>query len=544
MAQPPIICRVRGLLSLLCFAVPAVAQVEVPAARSEGKLDQGLKKPNGFVAVFARMQDQLFAEGGDYERFCAAQPEAAKRLDIRERTVRDLKQRSDRSFAAVRERVERLVEAGLLRGIQRYWVVNGFACEATEAGCRALAKLVQVGFVYRQRYGPQHALEGSGRHQEDQRLTGLYRRLLANAADDRDDPWDSSALRVPWNLKAVAADRAWAEQGVAGRGVVIAVLDDGMMTVPALLPALWRNQGEELNGKDDDGNGYVDDIFGYDFRSNSPYSVTETGHRHGTLCAGIIAARPTRGEDPMATSVAPRAQIMPLIGSGQLRAYEYAVDHGADVLSMSYTLEPVKMGQYRGLYRLAHEHLAAAGVLSVGGAGNYAKRRPVGTQIGSPKDIPCVIAASGVGKRGAVSSFSSRGPVSWQGIRYYGQRDPRSPVMSKPDVTACNADFPMWTRKEVWTGARAKRIQEVVHEDGAGYIFATGPRGNSFAGPHVAGVAALMLEANPNLPVWELKRLLESTCQDMGEPGRDVAYGAGMMQADKAVAAARAWTGK
>lgn len=202
------------------------------------------------------------------------------------------------------------------------------------------------------------------------------------------------------------------------------------------------------------------------------------------------------------------------------------------------------MGQYRGLYRLAHEHLAAAGVLSVGGAGNYAKRRPVGTQIGSPKDIPCVIAASGVGKRGAVSSFSSRGPVSWQGIRYYGQRDPRSPVMSKPDVTACNADFPMWTRKEVWTGARAKRIQEVVHEDGAGYIFATGPRGNSFAGPHVAGVAALMLEANPNLPVWELKRLLESTCQDMGEPGRDVAYGAGMMQADKAVAAARAWTGK
>ena len=544
MAHPSLFCPTRVLLLLLGLAGPALPQVEPPLANAADKLDVGLQRAPGRVAVFVRMGDQLFGAGGDYERFCAAQPEAAKRLEIRERVVDDLKRRSDRSFLGVTARLDRLVEQGLVRGIQRYWIVNGFACEATAAGCRALARLPEVGFVYRQRYGPQHKQDDSSGHQADRDWTNRYQRLLADRKDDRDEPLHADALTVPWNLKAVRADKAWIDHGVTGKGVVVAVLDDGMMTVPALLPALWHNEGEKLNGKDDDGNGYVDDVFGYDFRDNHPYSVTPVGHRHGTLCAGIIAARPTRIADPLATSVAPRAKVMPLIGGGQLRAYEYALDKGADILSMSYTLEPVKMGQYRGLYRMAHEHLAAAGVVSVGGAGNYAQRRPVGTQIGSPKDIPCVIAASGVGKNGKVSAFSSRGPVSWQGIRYYGNADSDSPPLSKPDVTACNAGFPMWTRKEVWTGRRANRLAEVVHRDDAGYIFVSGPRGNSFAGPHAAGVAALMLEANPDLPVWHLKRLLESTCTDMGEPGRDTTHGAGMMQADKAVVAARAFPAK
>lgn len=46
-----------------------------------------------------------------------------------------------------------------------------------------------------------------------------------------------------------------------------------------------------------------------------------------------------------------------------------------------------------------------------------------------------------------------------------------------------------------------------------------------------------MLEANPKLPVWQLKRIMEATCKDMGEPGRDTTHGAGMLQADKAVQA-------
>jgi len=87
-------------------------------------------------------------------------------------------------------------------------------------------------------------------------------------------------------------------------------------------------------------------------------------------------------------------------------------------------------------------------------------------------------------------------------------------------------------------GRRSDVLKKIVYKDDAGYILATGPQGNSFSGPHAAGVAALMLEANPQLPVWQLKRLMEATCKDMGEPGRDTTHGAGILQADKAVAAA------
>ena len=66
-----------------------------------------------------------------------------------------------------------------------------------------------------------------------------------------------------------------------------------------------------------------------------------------------------------------------------------------------------------------------------------------------------------------------------------------------------------------------------------------GPQGNSFSGPHAAGVAALMLSANPGLPAWEVKRVMESTCQDLGAAGRDYESGAGLLDALAAVKAAQ-----
>lgn len=523
---------------VILFITACFHLATLPVFADEQKLDDGLIEKQGFVAVFVRMEDQLFRQGGDYERFCETRSIGTKRLELRKQVVSELKAKADRDYKAVDAELQRLVEAGELRGVRRYWIVNGFACEATLAGRRALAAMQPVGFVYRQRYGAQHRTNSSDVVRTIDSMDALYRKLSEDRKANVEKPFKIEGLTVPWNLKAVRADSVWREKGITGEGVVVAVLDDGMMAVPALLPSLWSNPGEQVNGKDDDGNGYIDDVFGYNFSQESPYAVKPLGHRHGTLCAGVIAGRPTEGEEPIATGVAPRASIMPLVGSGQFRAYEYALEHGADVLSMSYTFEPTKMGQYRGLYRTAHEHLAAAGVVSVGGAGNYAQRWPEGKQIGSPKDIPCVIAAGGVGADRKVSAFSSRGPVSWKGIRYYDIADDGDALLSKPDVTSCNADFPMWTHRAVWTGTRASVLKEIIYEDDAGYVFATGPRGNSFAGPHAAGVAALMMEANPDLPVWHLQRLMQETCKDLGEPGLDTTYGAGLLQADRAVQAA------
>lgn len=530
---------VRCASVALLFLAPglAVASSEV----SDGGLDEGLAEFDGFTAVFVRMDDQLFPVGGDYERFAAEQPASCKRLELREKVLQTLREKAGRSYGVVREALQLLVESDDVRGVQRFWIVNGFACEATSQGCKALSALPGVGFVYRQRKGPQHRVSGGGDFDENKELTSLYQGLLKSPETREEAPFELGETEVPWNLRKIGADEAWTRHGITGKGVVVAILDDGMMTIPALLPALWTNKDEQLNGKDDDGNGLVDDVFGYDFKGGSPYCVTPSGHRHGSLCASVVAARSTVGDDAIAAGVAPGALVMPLIGGGRLLAYEYALEQSADVLSMSYTFEPSMMGHYRGLYRTAHEHLSAAGILSVGGAGNYAEKRPVGEQIGSTKDVPCVVAAAGVGPDGVVTSFSSRGPVSWSGIRYFdpSEGSPAAPI--KPDVTACNAGFPMWTLREVWTGAKAERAKNVVRTDAEGYTLVIGPRGNSFAGPHAAGVAALMLEASPELPVWQLQRLMEATCEDMGEPGRDTTHGAGMLQAHKAVEAALAY---
>jgi subtilisin family serine protease len=66
-----------------------------------------------------------------------------------------------------------------------------------------------------------------------------------------------------------------------------------------------------------------------------------------------------------------------------------------------------------------------------------------------------------------------------------------------------------------------------------------GPGGNSFSGPHVAGVAALMLSANPELNPWDIKRILETTARDLGEPGWDPIHGHGLVDALAAVRACR-----
>ena len=64
-------------------------------------------------------------------------------------------------------------------------------------------------------------------------------------------------------------------------------------------------------------------------------------------------------------------------------------------------------------------------------------------------------------------------------------------------------------------------------------------RGNSFSGPHGAGVAALMFSAAPTLPAWRVKEILEKTAHDLGPAGKDNDFGAGLIDAYAAVRMAR-----
>ena len=148
-----------------------------------------------------------------------------------------------------------------------------------------------------------------------------------------------------WHLSAVRMPEVWhassAADGASQRPV-IAILDTGVdITHPDLADNIWTNPNEKADGIDDDGNGFKDDLHGWDF-------INQTGrlgdyNGHGTHCAGIAAAVGDNGVGVVGAN--PDALIMPITilqsnGTGDVativRGIDYAVANGANVLSMSF----------------------------------------------------------------------------------------------------------------------------------------------------------------------------------------------------------------
>jgi subtilisin family serine protease len=327
------------------------------------------------------------------------------------------------------------------------------------------------------------------------------------------------------------------EENATGQGVKVAVIDTGIISTPALIHALAQNHGEELNGLDDDGNGLIDDLFGYDFIANNGHILDSTSTTsHGSSCVGIIAGRSSMSG--LRTAIAPDSKIMLLKGGFNLRSLEYLMTNGADIVSMSFMIVNRDLGQIRGLFRNAFEHLSLGGVLAVGGAGNYGPKSrramPLGKQIGLPKDIPCVLAIAGVDQSRIQLPFSSEGPCYWEGVQFFSDYSKSNPL-PKPDLTAFPTGYPVWN---VVGSHKIRRDWKEV-ERGEGGSLIIGPAGNSFSGPHAAGVAALMLSANPELNPWETSEILRETASDLGPKGSDSIFGAGLIDALAAVREAK-----
>ncbi len=504
------------------------------AAAPPLKLDPALEGRRGGLPLFVRMDAQLLPRAGALEAFEKKNRNKPRRV-LRREVLSILKQKARDSWKGIAPFLEDLEKKGLLSRVKRFWIVNGFACSGTLEAARLLARRQDVSFVYLQRGPAQHMFPRRfPRKGWEKRWKEKAREALALARADMETPFDPEGVKVPWNLRKILADRVWKEKGITGKGVVVAVLDTGLLPIPALEKALWVNPGEKLDGKDDDGNGYADDLFGWDFRRGSPFVLRNSGPiPHGSMCAGIIAGRPLK-DHPLVTGVAPGARVMILQGGGLLEAYQYAADMGADILSMSYMWVNMKLGHYRGVYRCAHEHLAAAGILSAGGAGNFARSAPKGHQIALPKDIPCVIASAGILRNGSKAPPSSEGPCYWENVVFYSDY-PKSRPLAKPDVTGYFGGYPVWG-----SARRRFRRWRTVYEDGRGGALLVGPMGNSFSGPQAVGTAALVLSANPDLNAWDVKKILERTARDLGPKGRDYRFGAGLLQALPAVETALA----
>ena len=175
--------------------------------------------------------------------------------------------------------------------------------------------------------------------------------------------------RADWNVNSIQAPEVW-NAGFTGEGITVAVIDTGVdLTHPDLVDNLWTNVGEIAgDGIDNDGNGFVDDVFGWDFVSHD--ASPNDAHGHGTHVAGTIAAGNNgRGT----TGIAYGADIMPIRvlgndGSGSsldvAAGIRYAVDNGADVINLSLG------GGYSSTIDAALQYAEANDVFVVAASGN------------------------------------------------------------------------------------------------------------------------------------------------------------------------------
>ncbi len=298
-----------------------------------------------------------------------------------------------------------------------------------------------------------------------------------------------------WGLDRVGARDAWALSH-GSPDVVVAVIDSGIdSTIPQLQGSLWVNEDEVAgNGIDDDRNGYIDDVNGWDFRDNDASSLSGTPlHGHGTGVAAILAARP--GRYPI-VGIAPGIRLMDvrfLDSSNSFRssdwktfsrAVDYAVNNGADLINLSIYAN----GKPPGSFEQTIANARAQGVIVVGISGNQG-----GEDVMYPGCYESVLAVSSLSPSESLSSFSNRG--------------------AEVDVCAPGDGVATFT-----TGGR------VVLQSGT-----------SFAAPHVTGILALMLSVDPTLDPVRAIEILETTAIDLGARGRDGGFGYGLVNAAAAV---------
>jgi subtilisin family serine protease len=176
-----------------------------------------------------------------------------------------------------------------------------------------------------------------------------------------------------WAHGKVDSLKAW-DLSRGSSSVVVAVVDGGVETThPDLAANIWHNPREVINGRDDDGNGFVDDVTGWDFISNDNNPKADAmSHIHGTHVAGIIGA--VGGNGKGISGHAPGVKLMPLkyIGadgtgytSNAIRAIDYAVKNGASVINASWSSSAYSQALYDAIARAR-----AAGVLVVAASGN------------------------------------------------------------------------------------------------------------------------------------------------------------------------------
>ncbi|MBE0477420.1 MAG: S8 family serine peptidase, partial [Coriobacteriia bacterium] len=283
----------------------------------------------------------------------------------------------------------------------------------------------------------------------------------------------------------IDAPEAW-ERTTGSRGVVVAVCDTGVdITHEDLAGNIWVNPGEiPGNGIDDDGNGKIDDVHGWDwFNGDGTVSDPDDGDRHGTHVAGTIGA--VGGNAVGITGISHDVSIMVLKHIGPVHgnlfdaaaAIVYAVDSGAGVINHSWTAAGT-IGALDDAISYAGQH----GVINVAAAGNNGTSNDELPYYPAAMDAPNVIAVAATDHDDMLPTDGYWAWSNW----------------------GSNVDL----------AAPGDRILSTVPGSYAS------SSGTSMASPHVTGVVALLKAAFPAAPMEEIRARVEETVDR-----RDVPFG-------------------
>ena len=312
-----------------------------------------------------------------------------------------------------------------------------------------------------------------------------------------DDPYS----HLQFHVSDMHIIDAWKQS--QGKNIVVAVIDSGVDTNhEEFRERIWKNLHEVRgNGKDDDGNGYSDDMEGWNFVSDSPELTPVSAH--GTMVAGVIAAAKDNGVG--VAGIAPKAQIMPLIvsnangkivGEDVIEAIRYAVDNGANIINLSMG-GPGFTTDFSPLFTSAVQYAAEHNVLMVIAAGNG---DILGQQEGNAQGVDL--------DQNPKSPVCNRTDARWSiGVAALNREGKKSHFS---DFGIHCIDLAALGEDVVTTSFYA------LSQGNANYASVSG---TSFSTPIVSGIAALVWASRPTLAAWQVHDILIRTGTTLSDPG-------------------------
>ncbi|MGE0763205.1 MAG: S8 family serine peptidase [Bdellovibrionales bacterium] len=288
----------------------------------------------------------------------------------------------------------------------------------------------------------------------------------------------------------IDAKRAWQIE-TGSNNVLVASIDTGVdYTIPDLAPNMWVNAAEKNGqaGVDDDNNGVVDDVYGYN-------AITDSGdpkddHGHGSHTSGTIGAKGNNGLG--VTGVAWNVSLMGVkflsaSGGGTLADAVKAVDYTTK-MKVDMTNNSWGGGGYSEALYDAIKRARDAGILFVAAAGNSGSNNDLDPEYPASYDLDNIISVAALDNAGSMAYFSCYGRTAV---------DVAAPGVNVLSTTP--GGFDSWS-------------------------------GTSMASPHVAGVAALLKSANPEMGYAEIKERIIKTASPLGSMRNKVVAG-GMVNA-------------